>query len=678
VRGRWTLLAGVLSVAPGAAAATFDAGGYSHWEPDAVFSESFENPSAPGVTCEQTCTLESRTNGDELALEGKRWVHVTTQDDALQVEIELPRENAAYRFRIWVRHARMWARVVLQHDDDPARGTEVAWLYPSGRVTSDGWVELESNSISVTGRDLTRAYLRMDGTDFDLDALEVTPEGEYHAGGSCLGARDPICGSEAICVEGRCRQGNRFVPPLPPDAYRKSVALYLEARVHDFFGGKLTREEYMPAALAEIHQMLEAQTPWQYWAHFGRGVRLLHDWHTSASSPIAGQGGGRRLGLCFVEGDADLTQATWPSQAGHMDVLVSHVGPSGTLGLVPGDRLVAVDGQHPLVWAASLKDVNWGYHVASDPDVDADFAEALRDLIPRYAQTFSVIRCDPKALTCSGVVEHLDVDAIETGVQPPACDNRPSYHLKNPPENTPGSIETYHYLPFVPWRDKVVDSQPGEDIYGMTFDSLYGTSNGLTPFFQSSNQYFKDNARGVILDHRAGNGGTIDAPQAITELVRTKDVLSVGPTFMTTAAYDGPATLAEGADRAQFLAKNGATTYQVGSSSPDLAMPVALLIHRDGSASDWLPYGMKGAPNVRVFGPHQTAGAFSSFYQFGYWSHLDFQLASGDTLAFDGTSLLGHGIEPDEIVVHTQTSLLSGKDAVYEAGLSWVRSHLKP
>jgi hypothetical protein len=299
-------------------------------------------------------------------------------------------------------------------------------------------------------------------------------------------------------------------------------------------------------------------------------------------------------------------------------------------------------------------------------------------LIPTYAKNFSVVRCNPQTLVCASTVETIDITDIPEGdVGVPSCDNRPVYHQLNPPEEFPGSIADFHYVPFFPWRDLVVDSQPGENIYGMTWDTLYGTSQGLTPYFQQTNEFFKTEARGVILDHRAGNGGTRDAPAAITELVRTPFELSVGPTFMMTAADDGPATDAEGVARFAELAVISSQVYEVGSASPDVDLPVALLVHRDGSASDWLPHGMKGAPNVRIFGPHETAGAFSSFYEFSYWSRLDFQMASGDTITFEGKTLIGHGVEPDQIVQHTQTALLQGKDLPYEAALAWVRQNLK-
>lgn len=586
--------------------------------------------------------------------------------------LELPAEDRSFVAHAWVRHARVWARIVLENDGAP-RGTEVAYLFPSGTVTSDGWVELVSNPFSVTGDELTRAVFRVTGSDVDLDAIELVPDGSYDGGQVCSGAFDPVCGSEALCVGERCQQGARFVPPLPPPTVRKSVTEYLMARVSLFFGGKRSRAAYMPVALSTMQTMLTAKTAWQYWSAFARGVRELNDWHTAFRSGLDSVASSRHFGACFIEGKADLTQGVWPSQAGWADVLVSHVGSDDNhLGLVPGDRLVAVDGVHPLEWARSLRPVNFRDHAATDADVDAEYAEGLASSIASFAKTISVIRCDAATLACNGTIETIPVTELPDTGQTPSCDNRPLYHLKNPPAGIGA-----HHVPFVPWRDELVDSQPGEKIYGMTFDNLYGTSQGLTPFFADSNQFFRDNARGVILDHRAGNGGTLDAPEEITKLVRPPFALAVGPTFMATAADDGPKDQAEGLARFTELVKFPSQVYQVGSDAYDPNLPVALILHRDGSASDYLPLGMKGAPNVRIFGPHETAGAFSSFYEFSYWSRIGFQLASGDTIDFQGDTLIGQGAEPDVIVEHTQTSLLSGKDAPYEAALAWVRDNLK-
>jgi hypothetical protein len=661
-----------------ARAGDFDAEGRWVAHPEAVFVQSFENDDAAamGIDCSEEDSCSWQSLADELPLGGERYVRASSQQSGFRASVTLPAENRAYVVSLWVRHARVSARIIAEYTEDTGRPADTAYLFPTGRVTSDGWVELATNSVSIQGRDLDSAYVRIEGTDVDIDGLDVVTDGEFDAGGSCFGAFDPVCGPEAICVGERCRPGRNFVPPLPAEADREAVAKYLISRAQIFFGGKLSRAEYLPAALAKMNEMSSAETAWQYWSAFAHGVRLLHDWHTSMSSGIEQQNGSRRLGVCFIEGEADLTQSVWPSTAGRADILVANVGPEANLGLVPGERLVAVDGQHPIDWAKKLIGIHWGFHVATDPDTDADLAESLRGLITRYAKSFTVIRCNASGPTCQSTVETISVKDLPTSGEQPGCDNRPFYHLDNPPEATPGDITVFHQLPFFPWQDRVSDSPVGEDIYGMTWDSLYGPV--LTPVFQQSNQFFRDNARGVILDHRAGNGGTIDAPQALTELIRPKEESAAGPSFMEFAGYDGPETPEEGIALWQHLKSQVSTVYAIGSDNPDLTLPVALIVHRDGSASDWLPLGFKGAPNARVFGPHQTAGAFSSFYQFGYWSRLDFQLASGDTILPDGTALIGHGVHPDVIVNHTQSALLQGKDLPYEAALAWVRENLKP
>jgi C-terminal processing protease CtpA/Prc len=116
--------------------------------------------------------------------------------------------------------------------------------------------------------------------------------------------------------------------------------------------------------------------------------------------------------------------------------------------------------------------------------------------------------------------------------------------------------------------------------------------------------------------------------------------------------------------------------YTVGDPGYDPDLPVALIIHRDGSASDYMPYGMKGAPNVKLFGPHPTAGAFSTYISLEWWS-FGFQFASGDTYGADGSALIGHGVAPDVVVQQKQSDLLAGKDSLHEAALAWVRKGLK-
>lgn len=331
---------------------------------------------------------------------------------------------------------------------------------------------------------------------------------------------------------------------------------------------------------------------------------------------------------------------------------------------------MAIDGQHPIAWARSIFSINSRARTSSDPDVYSEFVELLHDQIPNFARTFSVVRCDPQTLQCADRVETLTVNDIpETDADMPSCDNRPLLHQSEPPEGA--ALRRFEG----PWRSLVSDAQPEEKIYGVTWNYLLPED---AAFFRQSNQIFRQDARGVILDHRTGNGGVLDAPTAITELVREKQLLSIG-TFKNLAGDEYPPDSAGGEALFNELLQLGGAglAYEVGSDSPDVTLPVALLIHRDTSASDWLPHGMKGAPNARIFGPHETAGAFSSFYQFDYWSGFGSQLASGDTVTLDGQLLIGNGIAPDEVVEHTQSTLLQGIDAPYQRALEWVRSNLK-
>ncbi len=342
-----------------------------------------------------------------------------------------------------------------------------------------------------------------------------------------------------------------------------------------------------------------------------------------------------------------------------------------------------MDGEHPIAWARKLVDVDWSYHVACDSDSFADFAEDLGGpqwsgggSILRYAREITVIRCDAAAGTCADTVETIrvkDIPVVQGGPDV-ACDNRPKYHL-----GSASPAEENHYVFGTVFHGPVDGTTEAEKIYGMVWDTLYGGGSpnaGLNATIKTRIAEWKANARGVILDHRAGNGGTLDAPEYMTDLVRPPEVFAVVRMPIEIAAFDGPATLAEGLEL--FSESQVAAPFNVGDEAHDPNLPVALIVHRDGSASDYMPYGMKGAPKVKIFGPGPTAGAFSTFIQFSYWGGMSFQLASGDTISKNGEALIGHGVEPDFVVDQRQSDLLAGVDTIHEAALAWVRQELKP
>lgn len=680
------LCALLLTSAPSLAiAGSFDLQGNYGFDSTAVFNQGFENtpswnegdpdagiPPEPGAI--KDVTIVEATD----ALEGGHYAYLDPTDywEGVSVPVELPPVAGSYRARLWIRSGSVMPVFVATYQSKASRQV-LADLSPTGRCTSDGWVEMLSSPFSVDGQDVATALINMRGAGH-VDAVEVIADGMFQPDVACFGAFDPVCGDNAPCIDGYCRPGDTLVPLLPPAADRERIVDLFRTRVQYFFGGYETRRLYLPAALEHLDRMRTATTPWRFWHSFAVAVRKLHDWHTSASGLIDGIVSSRRLNVCFIEGDADLSHAQWPPDPRYLDVLVSHTGKDRTAGLRSGDRLVAVDGLHPIAWARSLIDVSWDWWQANDDSVNAELVETLRSRIPKYARTLTVIRCDSSSDTCSGTPEVIDVATlpVQTDEDGPTvrCDNRPAYHLVDGPD------PDTHDVGYDVYVGPLVDSEPGEKLYGMTWDTLWGAVH--TPTFKAANDEFRANARGVILDHRAGNGGTIDAPEAITELVRSRFDIAIFIFDRPSADYEGPATKEEGLaifNRYKVYSDDYPDlTYTVGSADPAIDLPVALLLHRDGSASDYLPFGMKGAPKVRIFGPQPTAGAFSSFVNMSFGSTFSVQMASGDTISFEGSALIGHGAEPDEIVLPLQSDLLHGRDTIYLRALDWVRSEIEP
>ncbi|RLB59837.1 MAG: hypothetical protein DRI90_14920 [Deltaproteobacteria bacterium] len=299
----------------------------------------------------------------------------------------------------------------------------------------------------------------------------------------------------------------------------------------------------------------------------------------------------------------------------------------------------------------------------------------MRGMILAHATSFSIISCSASSGTCNDVPDTFLVADLpdDTGSQV-RCDNRPFY-----PFSVSANPSLDHNVGYNFFQGRIKETTQEEEIYGLLWDTLYGggdPSGYVNQHLKDAFADFKQQARGVILDHRAGNGGTLDAAEVTTTLVRPVETLLVFPSPMEFAGFDGPATAAEGI--ALFEKYDTIYPMTVGSSSYDPDLPVALLLHRDGSASDFMPFGMKGAPKVKIFAQGPTAGAFSTYYQYVYWGGISWRMASGDAIAYDGRALIGHGVTPDVVVQQKQSDLLAGKDSVHEAAVAWLRQNLKP
>jgi len=658
-----------LAIASPAAAASFTPEGAFLFDPVATATLDFEVPGPDGTPA----PVE-----DPAALHG---AHVLPLAAFQSVEFPLtvPPLRRTYRASVWIkdREASLGLRISYSERVD-----EVAALYPTGRVTSDGWVEMANEKIRIDGPRLKKlTFSGFSAAGATLDAFELTPDGDDSSfpavpNAKCNGiAESGVCAPDQVCIFSECRNVRGWVPPIP--AERDRVADYLASRMTLLFGPFRERTDHLPTSLVAIEQMKGAQDPWAYWNGFALAVRRLHDGHTTTGNiadfvlrnphPIA---------ACFIEGDADLTHDLAPKDPDYLDVLVSHTGTDHTLGLSAGDRLVRVDGQHPIAWARSLVSVHWPLTPVSNPRTFAELASSLRGLIARYAGEIQVIHCDSQQGTCGAPetisIASLPADPPGTQVGNVTCDNRPLRHLPTSPvDHSPDSSDSVY-------SGQVNEADATEKIFGLEWESLYTTNgaDGVGPALKAAVATWKVTpARGVILDHRQGFGGTLLGPQTLWAF----NVHKHPTNYYRDRAFaeEEQPTLAEG--KALFdeaYSKGHADIAGVPSPTPDV--PVALLITEDVSASDWLPLGFKGNPKTRIFGPFETNGAFSTRYGFGYWLGMSYVMAVGDSFLPDGSTANGTGIVPDEIVLPKQSDLLAGKDTVYEAALAWVRSELAP
>jgi len=589
------------------------------------------------------------------------------------VWLKLPSAKRRYRASVWLR-GEASTRVSLFHDDS-GRTAEYASLYPTGRVTSDDWVEYANDDIRIDGTRSVALFgvFNHGGAPIDMDAIELVHQGaiDGEVNKPCSGVVDgAVCEPTQVCMWSECRNVGGMVPPIPQD--RDDVARYLENRIRFLFGPYAERTLDLPAAIDALAGMHVADDPWGYWNSFFLAVRRLHDWHTNVNSIGFGFDNPRPINACFIEGDADLSQAVAPSDPLYRDIIVSHVGDEANLGLAAGDRLVRIDGKHPIAWARTLIDFNWDQPVISNHVTFAEYASRLRSMISRFAHEIEVVRCDTQSVSCGAVetivISDLPAQDPDDAIAFVTCDNRPLRHLADSPEDHGGAGSDV-------FAGLINESDTVERVYGAEWSSLSTTNgqDGVGANLNAAIQLFEsDGANGVILDHRTGFGGTLRGCDIIWDWAVATHPITYSQ-GRPTAEAEQP-TIAEGQAIYQFGQSNGLVTFAGAASPTDI--PVALLITLDGSASDWLPLGLKGASNVRIFGPYQTAGGFSTRYELGYGLGWGYVLASADTFTPAGNTLNGFGVEPDVVVTPKQSDLLVGVDTVFEAALDWVRQEM--
>ena len=75
------------------------------------------------------------------------------------------------------------------------------------------------------------------------------------------------------------------MPVLPAPAIRDDVVDSMQTQLRVQFGGRKTRRENLPNALAQLDEIRAAETAYAFWNGWAKSIRLLQDWHTRARGP---------------------------------------------------------------------------------------------------------------------------------------------------------------------------------------------------------------------------------------------------------------------------------------------------------------------------------------------------------------------------------------------------------
>jgi carboxyl-terminal processing protease len=107
---------------------------------------------------------------------------------------------------------------------------------------------------------------------------------------------------------------------------------------------------------------------------------------------------------------------------------------------------------------------------------------------------------------------------------------------------------------------------------------------------------------------------------------------------------------------------------------PGFTGPLAILVDgSSGSTSEIFAGGMQDLKRARIFGSRSMGAALPSVVE-KLPNGDGFQYAVANYISQGGKTLEGYGVIPDEEVKLTREALLSGKDPVLEAALTWIHA----
>ena len=128
----------------------------------------------------------------------------------------------------------------------------------------------------------------------------------------------------------------------------------------------------------------------------------------------------------------------------------------------------------------------------------------------------------------------------------------------------------------------------------------------------------------------------------------------------------------------QMLRRDMTLNFILNPRTPTFKGPVAILMDgSSGSTSEIFAGGMQDIKRARIFGSRSMGAALPSVIE-KLPNGDGFQYAVANYVSQGGATLEGRGVIPDQEVVLTRESLLSGRDPVLAAAVEWINAQKIP
>ena len=565
---------------------------------------------------------------------------------------------------------------------------------PTGRETSDGWVEYSTGGLNgnVLGRNVyalfvvpARNAIDLGGPSsgstftergtFLIDALEILSLSRSAIkSGSCTDkTSDSACGVGGECFAGSCVPAETLWGALPSAAQREEI-VDREIFVQRSLQGDRSVAPRLPAYEAKLKALVGATSARTFGGGLEHALVELRNMHTSSArltaatslySDIAYQTAGA-VGGCFGLVDRDVGGAG----AGFA---VFDAAPNATV--KRGDLLVKVDGEDALTWVRRAYVAYAGVAPGDAVSDDVFAAISIGDLTSYHASEVTLERCTDATCTTKTELSVKIADRVRAAI----VDGRVAELIYTIPCD--GRVSRIGALGSGPPETETFRSVP-KDATGLARIEFDGFSSNA--FTGEASQAFSDATPQYLVDARLGRGGQRANAAYLLDLVFPRDT---SPTLLMLgrSLFDAPldaALACSGQNSFDCLFAGALVLRPSGTGTTSrMGAKMAWLNGASVSANDIVPLFVKGRPNSRIFAAVPSAGAYGAIGQVGpllpgrsmETIQLEDSRPGKDLESAKSAPLTsGKGVVPDVVVVQKLSDLLQGKDTAVMAAEAWL------